>query len=94
MAAPTVTGVSAAEEAAAATEQAQQEAAFQRWRRRATLTARRAAVQQEGAAMLDHEAAWAAREEARQRSVSEAATRVEALKGQLLQVRLPHTFCA
>eukprot|EP00892_Ulva_mutabilis_P010632 jgi/Ulvmu1/7941/UM004_0174.1 len=77
--------IARSEEAAAAAEHAQQEGAFQRWRRRATLTARRSAVQQEGAAMLDYEAAWAAREEARQRDVTEAAARIEALKGQLLQ---------
>lgn len=75
-----------AEVAAAAAEQAQQEAGFQRWRRRATLTARRSAVQQEGAAMIDFEAAWAAREEARQRDVTDAAARIDTLKGQLLKV--------
>lgn len=84
-----VTGAAPAEEAAAASEHAQQAAAFQRWRRRATLDARRAAVQQEGSEMLDHEAAWACREEARQRSVTDAAARVDSLKAQVLQVRHP-----
>jgi hypothetical protein len=68
---------------------ARQKAVFEAWKRREQLTWRRDVVQSETEQMAALEAAFAEREATRQRDISDAVARVEALKTQLLQVFIP-----